>query len=253
MTMMKRFSTLRIVFFTMLFRIVMSRGNKDPPRIPLSIPTGSRDIDKKNRFNPRGGMGGGLTSGSFAGVLFTELASTALDNSAKDLKPSIDDLLIEDNPEYDPDHDSDSDDDSDDDDDNNISDKEDDSPTDKKPDCDSLAQSLMKKTKEKSNKIRTFVKEHRAEILLVIALLAFRAEILSLLFSVLLNLGVTDMLKLIFFVDTMRTLQTDGDWTDRSTSFMGGFLGNSAYVPPVKQHFTFERYVSVEKEIPRLD
>jgi hypothetical protein len=230
----------------------MSRGNKGPPRIPLSITTGSKVIDKKNLFNPRGGMGGGPISGSFAGALFTEFASAALDNSAKDLKPSIEDLLIEDNPEYDYDHDSDSDDDSDDDD-NNSSDKDDDSPTDKKPDCDSLAQSLMKKTKEKSNNIRTFVKEHRAEILLVIALLAFRAEILSLLLSVLQNLGVTDMLKLIFFVDTMRTLQTGGDWTDRSTSFMGGFLGNTAYVPPVKQHFTFERYVSVEKEIPQLD
>ena len=166
------------------------------------------------------------------------------------------DILIEDNPDYVPVEesylekgedfsDSDSDDD-DSDDDSDDDDGEDD------------AKSKMSKKLKKAKKDRVqpfkLLKKNRGKITIALAVFAFRKEIFMLLLH-LFQLSAssytpTGFLKLVLFVDFMRRMQTGGMSTgDESPSIrktIGAMIdktmdSNPAYVPPITQHFAFER------------
>jgi serine protease SohB len=144
-----------------------------------------------------------------------------------------------------------------------------------------------KQTPSRSASVRRrtslFLRRHGFKITLALALYAFRKELRLLAWRVLTKpvrdpktgewvrhpvpVSVTDILKIVIFVDVMRRLQ-QSDASDNGTSsnkapplaalllaggagrgnpFMAMFLSkllepsNSAYVPPVEQHYTFER------------
>jgi hypothetical protein len=163
------------------------------------------------------------------------------------------DIMIEENPDYVPveenDEDfseSDSDSDSDDDDSDDDSDDEDD------------AKSKMSKKLKKAKKDRVqpfkLLKKNRGKITIALAVFAFRKEIFMLLLH-LFELSAssytpTGFLKLVLFVDFMRRMQTGGmSAGDESPSIRKTISAmidktmdsNPAYVPPITQHFAFER------------
>lgn len=160
----------------------------------------------------------------------------------------IDGILIEDNPDYKEEHvslgddeDSDgSDEDGDDDDDDSDSENDDD---------DDESKALKSK---KKGKLAPF-KKHRASITLAVALFAFRKEILALILNMLHNSGkyidATSFLKFVLFVDTLRKLQTGGAGIFSSENGERGLFStltsimspNPASLPPISQHYTFER------------
>ena len=163
------------------------------------------------------------------------------------------DIMIEENPDYVPVEendedfsDSDSDSDSDDDDSDDDSDDEDD------------AKSKMSKKLKKAKKDRVqpfkLLKKNRGKITIALAVFAFRKEIFMLLLH-LFELSAssytpTGFLKLVLFVDFMRRMQTGGmSAGDESPSIRKTISAmidktmdsNPAYVPPITQHFAFER------------
>jgi hypothetical protein len=168
------------------------------------------------------------------------------------------DILIEENPDYVPVEESslekgedfsDSDSDSDDVDDDSDDDDEDD------------AKSKMSKKLKKAKKGRVepfkLLKKNRGRITIALAVFAFRKEIFMLLLQ-LFELSAstyttTGVLKLVLFVDFMRRMQTGGmsalGGSDESPSIrktIGAMIdktmdSNPAYVPPITQHFAFER------------
>jgi serine protease SohB len=161
----------------------------------------------------------------------------------------IDGTLIEDNPNYLHDDvvvadlgDSDSDDGSENDDDDDSGDEE-----------NSGSSESLKSKREKSKGITTTLKKHRMGITLAVALLAFRKEILALVIHMFKysgnNFSLTDVLKLILFVDAMRKLQTGGSGLFSSNERGGSLFStltnfmatNPAFIPPITQHYTFER------------
>lgn len=176
--------------------------------------------------------------------------------------PSVD--LIEENPEFEPDFDDTDDDDSDDDSGGDDDDDEDDDKATK-----AMLATALKKSRKKTKKAIALVKENRGNIVLAVALFAFRREILKVLNQVLTRTAprnkFTAVLKLLLFVDFMRRLQmgifssSEPSDNDRSSVLLSLFtqgipvLGallskmmrmsiyNPAYVPPINQHYAFER------------
>jgi hypothetical protein len=102
-------------------------------------------------------------------------------------------------------------------------------------------------------------KQHRASITLVVAAFAFRNELWALVGFVLgqfvKNFTITDILKLILFMNFIRRIQT-GDFLSTENESLAGSLGrsrswlalvlqllpsNPAYISPIAQHYTFQR------------
>jgi ClpP class serine protease len=132
----------------------------------------------------------------------------------------------------------------------------------------------MKKTRRTSKNAIVFLKKNRAQLTVAIALIAFRREIAMMLAHLTkkttMRNKVTSILKLILFVNFIRRLQSGSlmpSSSDNSPGYDGegntsafvlfltsinpllGFLFstfkstpyNPAYVPPINQHFAFER------------
>lgn len=132
---------------------------------------------------------------------------------------------------------------------------------------------ILAKALAKTRKSPQFFKRNRAKITIAVALFAFRREIGHFLLRLItvksiyvnketgemvvhrrLNLSPTSVLKIIIFLDLMRRIQKGDSDSDVSLVAMGpqgAFLapllsmikdpGNTAFVPPVEQHWTFER------------
>jgi signal peptide peptidase SppA len=179
----------------------------------------------------------------------------------------ISDFLIEENPDYISDNDIGSDDDRDDCDDNDD-DENDEHENDENENeyAKSKVSKALKKTKRTTSKAIKVLKKNRTTITLVLVVFAFRNEIFSLIKKMLIRrtLTITDIVKLILFVDFMRRMQQSGGGglTSSSTNPNNIFdivkkLGqvnpilsaiidkalchNPAYIPPINQHYTFER------------
>ena len=171
------------------------------------------------------------------------------------------DGLIEENPDFvvapildDDDGDGDGNDDPDDDDDDDV-DKDDETNAAK-----SSLNKALKKTKKQSKNAMKLFKKHRPRILAALTLYAFRKEILQLIIfmvkSKLPRSKWTVMLKVLLFVHFIRQLQTAqfssptkqwlSDIAD-SNPMLGSILSkhNPANLPPIQQHYTFERYVKI--------
>ena len=180
--------------------------------------------------------------------------------------------IIEDNPDFignensDSDNDSDSDSNSDsdysdiekgDDDDENVVIIE--SKNAKKSRISSKLKKLKTNKPKKKQKIFRILKKNRSKITIVLAVFAFRNEIICGIKKAISlkkrNLNTTDVLKLIIFVDFMRRSQassTNSNVYDMMkklsrmnpilSSILDKVIGfNPAYIPQTKQHFTFER------------
>lgn len=119
---------------------------------------------------------------------------------------------------------------------------------------------------------RQFIKKNRVKITLVVALLAFRKEIGGFLMNkiapavgkdpktgeVIHRIQPTSIIKIIVFIDVMWQLQAAGKKTQSpilvallllgaNNPFLGAMISkmlfseNNSFVPPVEQHYTFER------------
>lgn len=166
------------------------------------------------------------------------------------------DVILEENPDYVPveededSNDSDSDDEYDSDEDEIDVEDEDD-------DAKGKLSKTLKKAGAKSKSIRPLkaLTKNRGKITIALALFAFRREIFVLLLKLLGRSTsknvTTDVLKLLLFLDFMRRMQQSGGAGDDGS---GGSLlktigalidrtmdANPAYVPPIAQHFAFER------------
>ena len=159
-----------------------------------------------------------------------------------------DDIIIEENPDYVPVEYEDFD----------GSESDDDVSEDEDGDDDAKSKLSKKLKKAKKIPIEPFklLKKNRRRITIALAVFAFRKEI----FMVLLKLlrlrtsknATTDVLKLLLFVDFMRRMQSGGLFSlgggDDSSILrtLGAMIDktmnlNPAYVPPITQHFAFER------------
>jgi ClpP class serine protease len=185
------------------------------------------------------------------------------------LETTYDDALVEENPDYtyaESDTFEETDghvDDSDDDDDDEMEIFED--------SVKGKIEEALAKTKKQSRKTMKLAKKHRTRITLALAVFAFRREIRKTIIHVVtkeiidpktgkLRVSTTSILKVLLFVDFMRRLQ-GGGLGNTTSSFhtlvaigetnpiMGVFFSkflrvptfNPAYIPPVTQHYTFER------------
>ncbi|KAG7356739.1 periplasmic protease [Nitzschia inconspicua] len=161
----------------------------------------------------------------------------------------MDDTLIQDNPDYGGGNSDNDDDDDDDDQDANVSIR------DRKQTQSRLSEALKKKYN--ANSLSKHFKRHRGVLIFALAAVAFRNELWTLVQYLIQkgakNVSTTDILKLLLFVGFMRRLQS-GDWTIEGDTSLGNassspmmsllqaiFPSNPAYIPPLKQHFTFER------------
>ena len=164
--------------------------------------------------------------------------------------------FIEENPDFvppedsddsdDSDSDSDSDDDTDGDDDENDNDEEEES-----EDAKTKISKKLKKPKKSPLKV---LKKNRTKITLALAVFAFRNELFKLILYLLDSYSdrpATNILKLLLFVDFMRRMQSrDPTLQDGGKPSLAKTVGslidraldsNPAYVPPIDQHFCFER------------
>lgn len=174
-----------------------------------------------------------------------EHVSSTINNFTASEGDVIDATWIEDNPFYE-----DDDDDDDDDYENKV--------PDQKQTKAHLSKALKKndQSNHQSSLLKT-LQEHRTTITLVLVGFAFRGELWSLLRHVFRRHGkdvsVTDLIKLLLFLDFMRRLSS-GDLMDGDMAMGGGrnpilaalvriLPTNPAYIPPIAQHYTFERYV----------
>lgn len=123
-------------------------------------------------------------------------------------------------------------------------------------DDDDAKSKISKKLKKVKNNPFKLLKKNRYRITIALAVFAFRKEIIMVLLKL---FGLrnpksitTDVLKLLLFVDFMRRMQSGGLYSlgggnDSSVlNTVGAMIdktmnSNPAYVPPVTQHFAFER------------
>ena len=158
-------------------------------------------------------------------------------------------LLIEDNPDYLEQVPNDASDDDGDDSDSDASDEESEEDGNKPP-----KSAIAKKAKKKKSGPVTTLKKHKAGIVMALALFAFRRELFALLLhgfrSSRKHLNLTEVLKLLLFVDTIWSMKNGGSGLLSSgeqggssfVSFLKGLASsNPAYLPPIMQHYTFER------------
>jgi len=193
------------------------------------------------------------------------LARIQLIEATKTADPLSADIFIEENPEFITDDnggDSNSDDDNDNGDESNSEDDDDDEiVVGKSKDAKNIVSNTLKKTKKRTNKAIEVIKKNRSRITIALVVFAFRNEILRGMKKMLTkrNLTMTDILKLILFVDSMRRIQTGGLSSTTNSNFFDivkkfGQINpilsaiidkvichNPAYLPPIDQHFTFER------------
>lgn len=193
------------------------------------------------------------------------LARIQLIEATKTADPLSADIFIEENPEFITDDnggDSNSDDDNDNGDESNSEDDDDDEiVVGKSKDAKNIVSITLKKTKKRTNKAIEVIKKNRSRITIALVVFAFRNEILRGMKKMLTkrNLTMTDILKLILFVDSMRRIQTGGLSSTTNSNFFDivkkfGQINpilsaiidkvichNPAYLPPIDQHFTFER------------
>lgn len=193
------------------------------------------------------------------------LARIQLIEATKTADPLSADIFIEENPEFITDDnggDSNSDDDNDNGDESNSEDDDDDEiVVGKNKDAKNIVSITLKKTKKRTNKAIEVIKKNRSRITIALVVFAFRNEILRGMKKMLTkrNLTMTDILKLILFVDSMRRIQTGGLSSTTNSNFFDivkkfGQINpilsaiidkvichNPAYLPPIDQHFTFER------------
>ena len=109
----------------------------------------------------------------------------------------------------------------------------------------------LKKTKKTRTRPFKILKKNKLRITMVLALYAFRREILLALFKlsrIILSEGnTTDILKLILFFNFMRKILFvlnpggGGDLGSLMNSIGSIMNSNPAFVPPITQHFAFER------------
>ncbi len=125
----------------------------------------------------------------------------------------------------------------------------------------------INKALAKSNsKVVTFFKNHRAEITVILVIFAFRYEIWSIISRIitesdnnngrrLKRISPTSIIKIVLFLDLMRKVLHNGDDSllpgsmnsSLLNNFFRDYLGsssitkNTAFLPPVEQHYTFER------------
>lgn len=129
---------------------------------------------------------------------------------------------------------------------------------------------VLSQSQQHYKKLITFAKKNRKNITIALAVFAFRQEIKAILVHLItreimdpktkrLRFSPTSMLKLMLFVDMMRRLQSGQNASQptfqnlvalaQSNPLWGLFLSfflripvfNPAYIPPVSQHYTFER------------
>ena len=165
-----------------------------------------------------------------------------------------------DSDEYDTDNDSDSDINSDD-------EYDDDSDVEDHDDLKSMVNRALAKSNQLPSKTLRFIKKNRNELTIACALFAFRREIWHFAVaamtipnkdgsrSVRVRITPTAILKIALFIDVMRKMQSGGPGGEDGQSNMYhpgrmGLMGlvtdlmkpaNSAFVPPVVQHYTFEK------------
>ena len=202
--------------------------------------------------------------GSLEKFLHSNPTGGGIDNES-DNDEFTSDEVIEENPDYiipppedsEDAYDSDSDNDDESDDDNEEEEEEQQSET---------AKTKVSKTLKKSKKSKTtgpfrLLRKNRAKITLLLTVFAFRNEIFKFLLYLLgasnSDKPVTNILKLLLFVDFLRRMQSgDGSSSLQQQEGRRGSLAktvgiwiekaldsNPAYVPPIDQHFCFERCV----------
>ena len=204
-----------------------------------------------------------------ARVNFVEAEAEAAKSVDGGDNDEISDFLIEENPDYFSDNDSGSDSESDSDSDSdgdgdNYDEEDDENDKNENEDTKSKVSKALNKTKKTTNKAIKVLKKNRTTITMALVVVAFRNEIFSLIKKMMVRrtLTITDIMKLILFVDFMRRMQQGGGLTSSSTDANSIFdivkkLGqvnpilsaiidkalchNPAYIPPINQHYTFER------------
>jgi signal peptide peptidase SppA len=151
--------------------------------------------------------------------------------------------------------------------------EEDDDPNE--ADVKSTVEKALAKTRKAPRKTLKLMRKYRLEITIVVALFAFRREIGSLIWRVFskpvqdpetgeifrraVPISPTAILKLLIFADVIRRLKSNGGAdkssplatlllvTSTGNPLLGALLtkmlapSNPAYIPPIQQHFTFER------------
>ena len=180
-------------------------------------------------------------------------------------------IPLEENPDYVPYEDSDSDSDeydTDNDSDINSDDEyDDDSDVEDHDDLKSMVNRALAKSNQLPSKTLRFIKKNRNELTIACALFAFRREIWHFAVaamtipnkdgsrSVRVRITPTAILKIALFIDVMRKMQSGGPGGEDGENNMYhpgrmGLMGlvtdlmkpaNSAFVPPVVQHYTFEK------------
>jgi len=183
-------------------------------------------------------------------------------------------LPLEKNPDYVPyeseNDGSDADDDSDeydsddgDTDDESDSDDDDDDDEDEDEDLASMLNKALSKTNKIPSETMKFIRENRTTLTIACVLFAFRREIWYLILSVAtspnkdgtrsvkIRISPTAILKIFIFIDVMRKMQ--GQTADGGAMPVPGRMGlfgllsdlmkpsNSAFIPPIEQHYTFEK------------
>ncbi|MGK3740201.1 MAG: signal peptide peptidase SppA [Bacillariaceae sp.] len=200
-----------------------------------------------------------------ARVNFVEATAKSVDGGDDD---EISDFLIEENPDYISDNDSGSDSGSDSENEEYDDDDENDEHENENEDSKNKVSKALKKTKKTTSKAIKVLKKNRTTITLALVVFAFRNEIFLLIKKMLIRrtLTITDIFKLILFVDFMRRMQQSGgggEGLSSSSTNANNFFDilkkigqvnpilsaiidkalchNPAYIPPINQHYTFER------------
>jgi ClpP class serine protease len=154
-------------------------------------------------------------------------------------------------------------------------DDEEDEEEDDEDDVKSTVEKALAKTRKAPRQTLKLMRKYRLEITIVVALFAFRREIGLFLWRVFskpvqdpetgeifrraVPISPTAILKLLIFADVIRRLKSNGDAgkssplatlllvTSTGNPLLGAVLtkilapSNPAYIPPIEQHFTFER------------
>ncbi len=183
------------------------------------------------------------------GSLKLPLGPTGGGLEKEDVEFTSDDL-IEENPDYVPPEDSEDSDDSD-----SDSDSDDDGDSEEEEESEDAKTKVSKKLKKSKKGPFHLLKKNRTKITLALAVFAFRNEIFKLLLYLLgannSDKPATNILKLLLFVDFLRRMQsTDPTVQGGGKPSLAKTVGilidraldsNPAYVPPIDQHFCFQR------------
>ena len=202
------------------------------------VAKGEKSIDSlKLPSNP---SGGGLDNND------DEISSDGFIEENPDyVQPDLGEDSSDSESDFDSDYDFDSDDDG----------SEDDDDDDGDDDAKTKMSKKLKRSKKGGNGPFKLLKKNKMKITIALAVFAFRNEICMIIVK-LLGLSTsegaaTNILKLLLFVDFMRRMQSGGSAVgDLGRPTMAKTIGalinkafdsNPAYVPPINQHFCFER------------